>query len=433
MDDGTLTTRKRIFAASKNEINRLSGKPNKIVKFTYMKIVIINSGSSSIKYQLIEMPEQKVICSGMIDRIGLDTSNLTYTTATNKIVESLPIANHKVGLQKIAQLLMDEKVGVIQSTSEIKAVGHRVVHGGSSFSNTVEITNEVKEEIRHLFELAPLHNPANLEGIIVAEQIFESAKQVAVFDTAFHQTMPVEAYKYPIPNYLLSEHKIRAYGFHGTSHKYVSEKAIQYLTQTAKHKADKIVTIHLGNGCSMTAIKDGKSIDHTLGFGPMNGLIMGTRSGDVDPSIIFYLVKSLGYSTDEVNALLQKQSGMLGLTGYSDLRDIESNAEAGNKECQLALAMNAYRIKKFIGSYAAVLNGLDAIVFTAGIGENSDYIRRLVCADMDYFGLELDEEQNSIRSKEIREINTPSSKTKILVVPTNEEVEIANQVYDLLS
>ncbi|MGL2994485.1 acetate/propionate family kinase [Flavobacterium sp. TSSA_36] len=398
-----------------------------------MKVVIINSGSSSIKYQLIEMPEQKVICSGMIDRIGLDTSNLTYTTDAHKIVESLPIANHKIGLQKIAQLLMDGKVGVIQSTSEIKAVGHRVVHGGSAFSNTVEITEEVKEQIRQLIELAPLHNPANLEGILVAEQIFDAAKQVAVFDTAFHQTMPVEAYKYAIPNFLLTENKIRAYGFHGTSHKYVSEKAIEYLTQKANHKADKIITIHLGNGCSMTAIKDGKSIDHTLGFGPMNGLVMGTRSGDVDASVIFYLIKSLGYSADEVNTLLQKQSGMLGLTGYSDLRDIESNAEAGNKECQLALAMNTYRIKKFIGAYTAVLNGLDAIVFTAGIGENSDVIRRLVCDEMDYFGIELDHEKNNTRSKEIREINALNAKTKVLVIPTNEEVEIANQVYTLLN
>lgn len=398
-----------------------------------MKIVIINSGSSSIKYQLIEMPEQKVICNGMIDRIGLDTSNLTYTTDSDKIEESLPIANHKVGLQKIAQLLMDEKVGVIKSTSEIKAVGHRVVHGGSSFSNTVEITADVKEQIRKLFELAPLHNPANLEGIVVAEQIFDGAKQVAVFDTAFHQTMPIEAYKYAIPNYLLTENKIRSYGFHGTSHKYVSEKATAYLKEKANHKAEKIITIHLGNGCSMAAIKDGKSIDTTLGFGPMNGLIMGTRSGDVDQSVIFYLIKTLGYSPDEVNAMLQKQSGMLGLTGYSDLRDIESNATAGNKECQLALAMNTYRIKKFIGSYTAVLNGLDAIVFTAGIGENSDVIRRMVCEDMDYFGLELDQEKNSIRSKAIREINLPTSKTKILVVPTNEEVEIANQVFDLLN
>ena len=393
-----------------------------------MKIVIINSGSSSIKYQLIEMPACEVICSGMIDRIGLETSNLIYVTNTNKMEETLPIPNHKIGLQKIAHLLMDEKVGVIKSTKEISAVGHRVVHGGSDFSNTVVINEEVKEKIKQLFELAPLHNPANFEGIIVASAIFDTAKQVAVFDTAFHQTIPVVAHKYAIPNYLLTENKIRVYGFHGTSHKYVSEKAIGYL-----EKSSKIITIHLGNGCSMTAIKDGKSIDHTLGFGPMNGLIMGTRSGDIDQSVIFFMVNSLGYSLADVTTMLNKQSGMLGLTGFSDLRDIQSNAEKGDQDCQLALAMNAYRIKKFIGSYAAALNGLDAIIFTAGIGENSSYIRKLVCTDMEFFGIELDDVKNEIRSKEIREINLPQSKTKILVIPTNEEIEIANQVYDLLS
>ncbi|WP_264563868.1 acetate/propionate family kinase [Flavobacterium sp. N3904] len=397
-----------------------------------MKIVIINSGSSSIKYQMIDMPSNEVICSGMIDRIGLETSNLSYVTNLVKIEESLPIANHKIGLQKIAQLLMDEQVGVIKSTKEVEAVGHRVVHGGSTFSNTVVINDDVKNEIKHLFELAPLHNPANFEGIIVAEEIFANAKQVAVFDTAFHQTIPVVAHKYAIPNYLLTENKVRVYGFHGTSHKYVSENAIQFLQANSVNKTSNIITIHLGNGCSMTAIKDGKSIDTTLGFGPMNGLIMGTRSGDIDQSVIFYLVKTLGYTVDEVNTLLQKQSGMLGLTGYSDLRDIEANAEKGNVDCQLALAMNAYRIKKFIGSYSAALNGLDAIVFTAGIGENSSYIRKLVCTDMEYFGLELDHSKNEVRSKEMREINTPESKTKILVIPTNEEIEIANQVYELL-
>jgi acetate kinase len=379
------------------------------------------------------MPANEVICSGMIDRIGLETSNLSYVTNNTKLEETLPIANHKIGLEKIAKLLMDETVGVIKSTDEIEAVGHRVVHGGSAFSNTVIITSEVKDKIRQLFDLAPLHNPANLEGINVAEEIFNSAKQVAVFDTAFHQTIPVVAHKYALPNYLLTENKIRVYGFHGTSHKYVSENAIHYLKQNSINKGSKIITIHLGNGCSMTAIKDGKSIDHTLGFGPMNGLIMGTRSGDVDQSVIFYLVNSLGYSLEAVNTMLQKQSGMLGLTGYSDLRDIEANAENGNVDCQLALDMNAYRIKKYIGSYTAVLNGLDAIVFTAGIGENSSYIRKLVCTDMDYFGIELDDSKNEIRSKEIREINTPDSKTKILIIPTNEEIEIANQVFELLT
>lgn len=397
-----------------------------------MKIVILNSGSSSIKYQLIEMPSQTVICSGMIDRIGLDNSNLSYSTQKNQVEETIAVPDHTIGLEKIAALLLDEKVGVIKSTSEIQAVGHRVVHGGSDFSDTVVITDEVKDKIKQLFDLAPLHNPANLEGITVAETIFSSAKQVAVFDTAFHQTIPVVAHKYAIPNSFLTDHKIRVYGFHGTSHKYVSEKAIDYLQQH-NCAASKIITIHLGNGCSMTAIQDGKSIDHTLGFGPMNGLIMGTRSGDIDQSVIFYLVNTLGFTLDKVNTLLQKESGMFGLTGFSDLRDIEANAEKGDENCQLALAMNAYRIKKYIGSYAAVLNGLDAIVFTAGIGENSSLMRKLVCTDMDYFGLTLDTEKNEIRSKEIREINLANTKTKILVIPTNEELEIANQVYDSLN
>lgn len=396
-----------------------------------MKIIIINAGSSSIKYQLIEMPSQKVICSGMIDRIGLENSNLIFVTENYQIEENLPIPNHSKGLEKIAQLLLDEKIGVIKRATEIQAVGHRVVHGGSSFSDTVLITQEVKDKIKQLFELAPLHNPANLEGIIVAEAIFSSAKQIAVFDTAFHQTIPVVAHKYAIPNSFLTENKIRVYGFHGTSHKYVSEKAIDYL-RNQNNPASKIITIHLGNGCSMTAIKDGKSIDHTLGFGPMNGLIMGTRSGDIDQSVIFYLVNTLHYSLDQVNSLLQKESGMLGLTGFSDLRDIEAYAAQGDADCQLALAMNAYRIKKYIGSYSAVLNGLDAIVFTAGIGENSSFIRKLVCTDMDYLGIELDTEKNEMRSKDLREINESVSKTKILVIPTNEEIEIANQVYGLI-
>lgn len=396
-----------------------------------MKIVIINSGSSSIKYQLIEMPEKEVICSGMIDRIGLETSNFSYVTNKVKVEETLPIANHKIGLKKIAQLLMDDEKGVIKSTKEIQAVGHRVVHGGSLFSDTALITKEVQEEIRHLCDLAPLHNPAHLEGIIVAEEIFADAKQVAVFDTAFHQTMPAVAYKYAIPNYLLTENKIRAYGFHGTSHKYVSEKAIEYL-KSVNSPYKNIITIHLGNGCSITAIKDGKCIDHSMGFSPSNGLIMGTRAGDIDQSVIFYMVNTLGYSLNDVNTMLNKQSGMLGLTGFSDLRDIESNAAQGNKECQLALDMNAYRIKKFIGSYAAALNGLDAIVFTAGIGENSSFMRKLVCTDMEYFGIELNDDVNEIRSKEIREISLTQAKAKILVVPTNEEIEIANQVHHLM-
>jgi|TARA_R110002126_G_scaffold266089_4_gene409235 acetate kinase len=393
-----------------------------------MKIVIINSGSSSIKYQLINMPSQEVVCSGMIDRIGLEISNLSYSTKTAKLEENLPIRNHKEGLQKIASLLLNENIGVIKNTDEVDAVGHRVVHGGTYFSDTTIITPEVKDKIEELFALVPLHNPANLLGINVAEEIFATAKQVAVFDTAFHQTIPDIANKFAIPNTFYDDHKIRLYGFHGTSHKYVSEKASSYL-----ERSSKIISIHLGNGCSITAIHEGKSIDHSMGFSPSNGLIMGTRSGDIDHSLIFYLCNSLGYDVEEVSTILLKKSGMLGLTGYSDLRDIEAEAEKGNKSCQLALAMNAYRIQKYIGSYVAVMNGLDAIIFTAGIGENSSYIRKLVCSNMDYFGIQLDESKNDIRSKEIREINKIDSRTKILVIPTNEELEIAIQVQTLLS
>ncbi|MDP3312356.1 acetate/propionate family kinase [Lutibacter sp.] len=393
-----------------------------------MKILVINSGSSSIKYQLFKMPQEEVICSGLVERIGLNDAEIHYKSENHKIDEVGEIPNHKIGLEKVVKLLLDPKVGVLKSTLEIEAVGHRVVHGGSTFSNTTIINREVKDQIKKLFSLAPQHNPANYEGIIVAETMFPEAKQIAVFDTAFHQTIPVEAYKYAIPNKFLEEHKIRKYGFHGTSHKYVSEKAIEYLGI----KNSKIITIHLGNGCSMAAVKDGKSIDTSLGFGPVTGLIMGSRSGAIDHAIIFHLVNNLGYELDEVNSMLQKESGMFGLTGYSDLRDIESEAEKGNKECQLALDMSAYKIKHYIGAYVAAMNGLDAIVFTAGIGENSEAIRNLVCANMEYFGIEIDKEKNKVRAKKITEIHSLNARTKILIVPTNEEVEIAKQSFELL-
>ena len=392
-----------------------------------MNIIIINTGSSSIKFQMLAMPDQKVICSGLVDRIGLGSSNLVYETQNSKVQEVLDIDNHEAGLKKIAELLVDPKIGVIKDTSEITAVGHRVVHG-ERFSDPMKITEKVKEKIKDLFLLAPLHNPAHLQGINVAEEIFSDAEHIAVFDTAFFQTIPEVAHKYAIPNAIAEKYNIRQYGFHGTSHKFVSERAIDFLGV----KESKIITIHLGNGCSITAVKDGKSIDHSMGFSPANGLIMGTRSGDIDHSVVFYL-NDLGFSVKEISDLLQKKSGMLGLTGYSDLRDIERLAEEGNKDCLLALAMNAYRIKKFIGSYTAAMGGLDAIVFTAGVGENSPYLRNLVCKNMEFFGLEIDEEKNSLRSKEIRAIHKDNSKTKILVIPTNEELEIAKQVYGLLN
>ncbi|WP_299011659.1 acetate/propionate family kinase [uncultured Tenacibaculum sp.] len=393
-----------------------------------MKVLVINSGSSSIKYQLFEMPQQEVLCSGLIERIGLEKGAVHYKSNHHKVEEELTIKNHKDGLEKVVDLLLDKEVGVISSTDEIKVVGHRVVHGGSTFTKTTVVTDEVKKKIESLFTLAPLHNPANLEGIKVSEAIFKNAQQVVVFDTAFHQTIPVEAYKYAIPNKFLDDHRIRLYGFHGTSHKYVSEKANEFLQK----EHSKIITIHLGNGCSITAVENGKSIDHSLGFGPVTGLIMGSRSGDIDHSLIFYLINNLGYDADYVNNMLQKESGMLGLTGFSDLRDIEAAAANGNKDCQLALDMNAYRIKKYIGSYVAAMNGIDAIVFTAGIGENSDVIRKLVCTDMEYLGIELDVEKNAIRAKKLTEISKEISKVKVLVIPTNEELEIAKQSYELV-
>lgn len=375
------------------------------------------------------MPEEHIICSGLVERIGLDNAQVHYKTAANKISEETQIPNHKIGLEKVSVLLMDTEVGVIKNESEIHAVGHRVVHGGSSFSKTTVINQIVKDKIKQLFALAPLHNPPNYEGIEVSETIFKSATQIAVFDTAFHQSIPVEAYKYAIPNEFLTEKKIRLYGFHGTSHKYVSEKAKEVLP----NNCSKLITIHLGNGCSITAIKDGKSMDHSLGFGPMNGLIMGTRSGDIDQSVIFYLVNSLGYTLDDVNTILQKKSGMQGLTGYSDLRDIESEAENGNKDCQLALTMFAYRVKKYIGSYASVLNGLETIVFTAGVGENSILLRKMICEGMDYLGIKINLENNNVKAREIIDISAVDSNVKILVIPTNEELEIAKQSYRLIS
>jgi len=394
-----------------------------------MNILIINSGSSSIKYQLLEMPSTKVICLGSIERIGSADAIFTYKTDHVKIEKIYEIKNHKAGLRRITSLLLDSEKGVIKSTDDINAIGHRVVHGGNTYTKTTLINEEVKNKIKNLSPLAPLHNPANLEGILMAEEIFDTSKQFVVFDTAFHGTMPIRAKKYAVPNELYNEKGIQAYGFHGTSHKYVSEKANEYIG----NKNTKLISIHLGNGCSMTAIKDGKSIDHSMGFAPSNGLIMGTRSGDIDHTIIFYMVNTLGYGLDEVNELLSKKSGLFGLTGFNDLRDIEVEASKGNTECILALEMNAYRIKKYIGAYIATMNGLDAIIFTAGIGENSSLMRQLICKDMDYFNIHLDDSKNDLRLSTIREVNTKSSKVKILVIPTNEELEIAKQVYNLIT
>lgn len=393
-----------------------------------MKILVINSGSSSIKFQLLQMPAETVLCQGMADRIGGEGSQLSYKTSTVNSNQTLELNNHRQGLQKIVELLLDRDVGVIRDKSEINAVGHRVVQGGHVYSETTVINEQVKQQIQAFADLAPLHNPPNYEGILVSEQLFPAAQQVAVFDTAFHQSIPAVANQYAIPRKLYTKHAIQVYGFHGVSHQYVSQQAIKYLDL----KQSKIITLHLGNGCSMTAVNNGQSVDHSMGFTPSTGLIMGTRSGDIDHAIIFHLVDKLGYDLDEVNGLLNKESGLLGLTGYRDLRDIEAQAAQGHAACRLALDMSAYRIKKYIGAYAAVMNGLDALVFTAGIGENSSLMRSLVCADMGYFGIDLDGAKNNQKSDNVLEVNTTSSSVKILVIPTQEELEIAKQAYEIL-
>lgn len=378
------------------------------------------------------MPNESPICSGLVDRIGLDQSTLKHKIFKDGGEEvfqiSQPIKDHEEGLQLITDLLVDGEKGVLTSMEEVEAIGHRVVHGGDQFASTTIITDEVKQKIESLIELAPLHNPPNLLGIKVAERIFPKAKQVAVFDTAFHQSMPEKAYRYAIPNEFYTEMGIRAYGFHGSSHQYVSKIAFELL-----NKPDaKIITIHLGNGSSMAAVKGGKSMDNTMGLGPMGGLVMGTRCGDIDPSIIFYLLNQKGFSPKEVNELLNKKSGLLGMTGSSDMRDVKNAIEKGNKNATLAYEIYAYRIQKYIGAFTAVMNGLDAIVFTAGIGENDPDMRAAVCKNMDYFGIQVDNTANQKHSSEIREINPSSSKTKVFVIPTNEELEIGQQTYRIV-
>jgi acetate kinase len=393
------------------------------------KILVINSGSSSLKFQLIAMPDESVIASGLVERIGMDDAKYSFDSIKNKDTKILKILDLHQALELVAIFLLAIDLGVISSSKEIDAIGHRVVHGGKHFSDTTLITNEIKQKIHQLASLAPLHNPPNLVGIEVAEKIFPDAKQVAVFDTAFHQSIPEKAHRYAIPKELYEKEHIRLYGFHGTSHKYVSEKALGYLNNP---KA-KIIVLHLGNGCSATAINAGKSVDHSLGFGPLTGLIMGTRSGDIDPAIILYLMETKGYSYQEINNLLNKKSGMLGLTGFSDMREIQKGYTNGDPDCIIALEMTVHRIKKYIGAYAAAMNGLDALVFTAGIGENSSMLREMACSEMDFLGIELSQEKNNLKEKGIREIQSDNSKAKVLIVPTNEELEIAKQSFLLVN
>ncbi|MDO3694453.1 acetate kinase [Wenyingzhuangia sp. chi5] len=394
-----------------------------------MNVLVINSGSSSLKYQMIEMPSENVVCNGLIERIGQQNSKFVYNPINGEGVEvESAIATHKEGLSKLVSYLLDERIGVLKTTDDLKLIGHRVVHGGSTFSKTRLVTPEVKSKIKDLFSLAPLHNPANLLGIEVCEELFPAAKQIVVFDTAFHQTMPSIAYKYALPKQISEEKKIRVYGFHGTSHKYVSEKANEFLGTTNT----KLITLHIGNGASVSAVENGKCVDHSMGFSPTTGLVMGTRTGDIDPSVVLHLIKNLGYSVDEVSNILNKESGMLGMTGYSDFRDLISQSQNGNSDCTEALELYAYRVKKYIGAYVAAMNGLDALVFTAGAGENSVDLRKLICNQLSYLGIELDDNLNNIRAKELVEVQTKQSKVKIIIIPTNEELEIAKQCYELI-
>lgn len=394
-----------------------------------MKILVINTGSSSIKYVLFEMEGRQVLTKGAVERLGDTSSSIAYSVFRNgeeyKTKTEVSIPDHVAGLEKIVGVLTDAKNNIIKDTSEIAAVGHRVVHGGETYSGAILITEAVKAKVRELIPLAPLHNPPNLQGIEVAEKFFPEAAQVAVFDTAFHQTMPPKSYRYPLPNKYYENEKIRVYGMHGTSHGYVTKQALQLIKKTPEESA--IITIHLGNGCSMAAVKGGKCIDTSMGLSPLAGLMMGTRSGDIDPSIPFFLGTKLGMSFAEIDQMLNKESGLKGIAGSNDMRDVMEKRAAGDAKATLAIDMYTHRIKKYIGAYAAEMGALDAIVFTAGIGENSAELRSLICENLNVLGIDLDENKNADRADGNHAIHSIESKVAVWVIPTNEELEIALQ------
>ncbi len=399
-----------------------------------MKILVLNCGSSSIKYQLLNMANNaELLAKGILERIGMKDSELKHhPKGKEKFVLIQDVSNHEVGINLILKTLLDSTHGVIESHSEIVAVGHRVAHGGENFSASALINEEVKKSIKDVIELAPLHNPANLKGIVSMEKLLPNVPQVAVFDTAFHQTMPDYAYMYALPYSLYEEHKIRRYGFHGTSHKFVFETACDALFIPKDHV--KAVTCHLGNGASVAAIKNGKSVDTSMGLTPVEGLIMGTRSGDLDLGALLYIMKKLDLDIDQANDLINKKSGVLGISGVSmDMRDIEVAAwEKGHQRANLALEMYFYRIKKYIGSYAAAMGGLDLLIFTGGVGENGPETREAICKGLEFTGLLFDyEKNNGLRSK-LQEISKPESKVKVMVVPTNEELVIAHDTLRLV-
>jgi acetate kinase len=391
------------------------------------KIIAINAGSSSLKFQLFEMPSEEVVTKGLIERIGLNDSIFNITVNGEKQQETLDIPNHEVAVK----LLLDKltTTGIIKSLSEINGVGHRVVHGGELFNDSVLITDEVLEQIDGLSELAPLHNPANVTGIRAFQRVLPEVPAIAVFDTAFHQTMPESSYLYSLPYEYYEKYGIRKYGFHGTSHKYVSQRAAELLGRPVEHL--RLISCHLGNGASIAAIEGGKSIDTSMGFTPLAGVTMGTRSGNIDPALIPFIMEKTGKTAEEVLDVLNKKSGMLALSGFSsDLRDIEQEAEKENERAQLALDVFANRIHKYLGSYAARMYGVDAIIFTAGIGENSVSIREKILKGLEFMGVYFDPSLNKVRGEEAF-INYPHSPVKVIVIPTNEEVMIARDVVRL--
>ncbi|HYE80545.1 MAG TPA: acetate kinase [Clostridia bacterium] len=397
-----------------------------------MKILVINCGSSSLKYQLIDMQNEEVIAKGLAERIGIEGSVLKHQPKdADKITIERPMPSHKEALQAVVDALLDKSYGVIKSMNEITAVGHRVVHAGEKFAYSVVLNEAVMNALKECIEIAPLHNPPNIMGIEACRQIMPEVPMVGVFDTAFHQTMPKEAYIYAIPYEFYEKYKIRRYGFHGTSHKYVAERAAAMLGKPIEDL--KLITCHLGNGASITAVKNGKSVETSMGFTPLEGLAMGTRSGDIDPAIVKYIAEKENISVAKVDEILNKKSGVLGMSGVSsDFRDIEEAAEKGNARAKLALDVFVHKVKKYIGAYTAVMNGVDAVIFTAGLGENSGHIRSEVCKDMSFLGIVLDEAKNNVRGKET-DLSKAGSKVKVLLVPTNEELMIARDTKMLIN
>ena len=395
-----------------------------------MKILVLNCGSSSLKYQLIDMETENVLAKGLCERIGIESSRLKHQPAGKEaVIFDDYQENHSVSVKMVLDALTNPEYGVVKSMKEINAVGHRVVHGGEYFANSVIITPEVIEAIEKCCDLAPLHNPANLIGIHACEEIMPGVPQVAVFDTAFHQTMPERAYMYALPYEYYEKYKVRRYGFHGTSHRFVSEEAAKMMDRP--YDQTKTITCHLGNGGSVCAVRNGKSIDTTMGFTPLEGLVMGTRAGDVDVAAVTYIMKKENLTVDEMDNILNKKSGVLGISGVSsDFRDIEEAAEHGNDRAETALDVFAYKVAKRIGAYAAAMNGVDAIVFTAGLGENSPFMRDKICNGLEYLGTRIDPELNKLRGKQM-EISIKRARVKIFVIPTNEELVIARDTLNI--